>query len=425
MALPAAAEPTVLATRYGIHPDRTRLVVELNEPVAFNAFMLADPYRIVIDLPEVIWQIPPDSGARGAGVIAGFRYGLFQPGVARIVIDLKAPARIMQAVMTPVGDDRRHRLVVDLEPTTVESFLNELQLHRQQPLQAVQPQGAARPQQAAPPQPTAPPQQAAPPQPTAPPQQAAAPQQAARPSAPAQPEHKRKSDGRRLIAIDAGHGGEDPGAISVSGAQEKDITLAMAQELKRILERDGRYRVVMTRQDDVFIRLRDRVEFARAAGADLFISLHADSIGTSAIRGASVYTLSERASDTEAEALAAKENKADVIGGINLSDKSVEVSNILIDLAQRESMNQAARLAGLLTNQLRAVSPVVDRTHRFAGFAVLKAPDVPSVLVEMGYLSNRGDERRLLSEAQRAKTAGAIRRAIDGFFANQAALRSQ
>jgi N-acetylmuramoyl-L-alanine amidase len=211
----------------------------------------------------------------------------------------------------------------------------------------------------------------------------------------------------------------------VSGAQEKDITLAMAQELKRNLERDGRYRVVMTRQDDVFIRLRDRLEFARSAGADLFISLHADSIGASAIRGASVYTLSEQASDKEAEALAAKENKADVIGGINLSDKSVEVSNILIDLAQRESMNQAARLAGLLINQLRLVSPVVDRTHRFAGFAVLKAPDVPSVLVEMGYLSNRADERRLLSETQRAKTAGAIRRAIDGFFANQSAQRSQ
>lgn len=425
MALPVAAEPTVLATRYGVHPDRTRLVVELNEAVAFNVFMLADPYRIVIDLPEVNWQIPPDSGARGAGVIAGFRYGLFQPGAARIVIDLKAPARVKQAVMTPLGDDRRHRLVVDIEPTTVESFLNELQLHRPQPLQAVQPQQAAQPQGAARSQPAAPPPAAARPPQAAPPPAVSPPQQAARPGAQAQPERKRKPDGRRLIAIDAGHGGEDPGAISLSGAQEKDITLAMAQELKRLLERDGRYRVVMTRQDDMFIRLRDRVEFARSAGADLFISLHADSIEASAIRGASVYTLSEQASDKEAEALAAKENKADVIGGINLADKSVEVSNILIDLAQRESMNQAARLAGLLIDQLRAVSPVVDRTHRFAGFAVLKAPDVPSVLVEMGYLSNRGDERRLLSEAQRTKTAGAIRRAIDGFFANQSALRSQ
>lgn len=383
----AAAEPTVIATRYGVHPDRTRFVLELSEPVAFNAFMLADPYRIVVELPEVAWQIPSEAGNRGAGVIASFRYGQFQPGSARVVIDLNRPARIKQAFMAPPEADKQYRLVVDLEATTAEGFLSEL---RQRPPQAT-----------------------------------AQPSRAPRPGAPPQADHKPKSDDRRVVVIDAGHGGVDPGTISVGGVQEKDVTLAMAQELRRHLERDGRYRVVLTRQDDVFIRLRDRVEIARSAGADLFVSLHADSIGTSAIRGASVYTLSEQASDKEAEALAAKENKADVIGGIDLSDKSAEVSNILIDLAQRESMNQAARLAGLLIDQMRAVSPVLDRTHRFAGFAVLKAPDIPSVLIELGYLSNRGDEQRLLSETQRTKTAGAMRRAIDGFFANQSAQRPQ
>ncbi|MFO0998092.1 MAG: N-acetylmuramoyl-L-alanine amidase [Alphaproteobacteria bacterium] len=421
MTLPAGAEPVVVATRYGVHPDRTRFVVELNEPVAFTVFTLADPYRVVVELPDVAWQIPPDAGSRGAGLIAGFRYGQFQPGITRIVIDLKAPARVKQAFTAPPEADRQYRLVVDLEATTGEAFLAELrqrappQAAAQAPPVVIQPPPAA----AQPPPAVIQPPQAA----VQPPSAAAQPPRVARPAAPAPAERKPKPDERRLIVIDAGHGGADPGTISPRGLQEKDITLAMAHELKRHLERDGRYRVLLSRQDDVFVRLRDRVEFARSAGADLFVSLHADSIGTSAIRGASVYTLSEQASDKEAEALAAKENKADVIGGIDLSDKSAEVSNILIDLAQRESMNQAARLAGLLIDQLRAVAPVLDRTHRFAGFAVLKAPDIPSVLIELGYLSNRADEQRLASDTQRSKAAGAMRHAIDGFFANQSAQR--
>jgi N-acetylmuramoyl-L-alanine amidase len=446
----AAAEPAVIATRYGVHPDRTRFVVELSEPVAFNVFLLADPYRIVVELPEVVWRAPADAGARGAGVIAGFRYGVFQPGAARIVIDLKTPARIKHVFMAPPEADRQHRLVVDIEPTTAETFLNEIRLYHSQPPRSARssPASSTSPPPSTPAPPSPPPlsapaptglpaQQSPPPQASAPSPPSTPPQTAPAPPAPASPPvqlspppqasspapRERKSDDRRVVVIDAGHGGIDPGATSVSGVQEKEITLAMALELKRYLERDSRYRVLLTRPDDVFLRLRDRIEIARAAGADLFISLHADSIGTSAIRGASVYTLSEKASDKESEALAAKENKADVIGGVDLSDKSVEVSNILIDLAQRESMNQAARLAGLLIDQLRLVSPVLDRTHRFAGFAVLKAPDIPSVLVELGYLSNRRDEQRLLSEGQRAKTAGAMRRAIDSYFAKQSAQR--
>jgi len=199
----------------------------------------------------------------------------------------------------------------------------------------------------------------------------------------------------------------------------------MALALKKVLEQDGRYKAVLTRSTDVFLRLRERVEVARAAGADLFISLHADSVGSpigaQTVRGASVYTLSEQASDKEAEALAAKENKADIIAGVDLGGKSIDVSNILIDLAQRESMNEAARFAALLVDDLKDVVPVLDRSHRFAGFAVLKAPDIPSVLVEMGYLSNRADEQRLRSEAQRAKLAAAMRQAIDSFFANRQA----
>jgi N-acetylmuramoyl-L-alanine amidase len=193
----------------------------------------------------------------------------------------------------------------------------------------------------------------------------------------------------------------------------------MARELKRVLEGSGRYRVVLTRDGDTFLRLRDRVALARAAGAELFISLHADSIGDHRHRGASVYTLSEVASDKEAEALATKENKADLIAGIDLSHENRDVANILIDLAQRETMNYSARLAVALVKEIDRAGRVNINPHRFAGFAVLKAPDVPSVLIEMGYLSNRQDERMLRDPRQRKHLADAIRRAVDHFFAEK------
>ncbi|MBM3542391.1 MAG: AMIN domain-containing protein, partial [Alphaproteobacteria bacterium] len=309
-ALPALAEPVALTVRVGPHPDKTRFVLEFNEPVTFNVFTLSDPYRIVVELPEVEWRLPAEAGTKAAGLVTGFRYGTFQQGASRVVIDLKGPAQIKAAFLAAPEGDRQHRLVIDLEAGTVEQFAEEQKAR----------------------------------QPT---------QQAARAPAPVPDAAKKKRDNRRVVALDAGHGGVDPGAISVSGTYEKHITLAMALEVKRQLEKDPHYRVVLTRDDDVFIRLRDRVGIAREAGADLFVSLHADSIGSRLVRGASVYTLSEQASDKEAEALAVKENKADVIAGIDLSDKSADVSNILIDLAQRESMNQAVRVASLLVDNMR------------------------------------------------------------------------
>ena len=214
-----------------------------------------------------------------------------------------------------------------------------------------------------------------------------------------------------------------PGRPSASGTYEKEITLAMALEMKRQLEASGRYRVVLTRDSDVFIRLRDRIEIARAAKADLFISLHADAHGTRDLRGASVYTLSEQASDAEAAALAAKENKSDVIAGIDLSNENEVVTNILIDLAQRETKNLSARFAAVLVDELKRDTLLLRNTHRFAGFAVLKAPDVPSVLIELGYLSSREDEAELRSAKHRTKVASAIMRAVDGFFEWQQTMR--
>jgi N-acetylmuramoyl-L-alanine amidase len=197
----------------------------------------------------------------------------------------------------------------------------------------------------------------------------------------------------------------------------------MAVELKKQLEKTGRYQVVLTRDSDVFVRLRDRIEVARAAGADLFVSLHADAHTTSDLRGASVYTLSEKASDAEAAALATKENKSDVIAGIDLSNENEVVTNILIDLAQRETKNLSARFAALLVDELKRDTPLLRNTHRFAGFAVLKAPDVPSVLIELGYLSSDEDEAQLRSAKHRAKLGTAIVRAVDGFFEWQQTMR--
>jgi len=219
-----------------------------------------------------------------------------------------------------------------------------------------------------------------------------------------------------MVYIDPGHGGPDPGTIGHDGAFEKNITLAVAQELQRQLVASGRYRVMLTRIDDRFVALRERFELARLDHADLFISLHADSSFVGDPRGASIYTLSETSSDAEAAALAAKENKADLIAGVDLSKQNVVVTSILIDLAQRETKNLSARFAERLVEELRRVTLLLPNSHRYAGFAVLKAPDIPSVLIELGYLSNARDEALLLSAVHRAKLAAAMLRAIDGYF---------
>jgi len=235
------------------------------------------------------------------------------------------------------------------------------------------------------------------------------------PDPDAKPAH-RHGDGRPTIVIDPGHGGVDPGAIGVSGIYEKAITLSVARDLKEHLERTGRYHVRLTRDRDVFVRLRDRVSMARQYSADLFVSLHADVVKDPQIRGLSVYTLSQNASDGEAQALADKENKADLIAGIDLSHESADVANILIDLAQRETMNRSAGFAGEIVEELGRETPLLANTHRFAGFAVLKAPDVPAVLIEMGYLSNDVEERSLRQPEYRGKLSKAITRAVDRFF---------
>jgi N-acetylmuramoyl-L-alanine amidase len=224
-----------------------------------------------------------------------------------------------------------------------------------------------------------------------------------------------KKEGKPLIVIDPGHGGIDPGTIARDGTQEKEVVLAYARALRDKLEESGRYEVMLTRDDDRLIVLRERFAAARKENAELFISLHADSAPDD-VRGLSVYTVSEKASDEEAEALAARENKSDVLAGMDLSDEQADVANILISLAQRETNNRSAMLADLLVANLSSRVKLLERAHRFAGFAVLKAPDTPSVLIELGFLSHPADAKLLKSSAYRDKVSDGILAGIDAYF---------
>lgn len=379
-----ASNPVVSDVRVGLHGSKTRVVLDIDRNVQFSIFTLPAPYRVVVNLPEVGWHLPKSSKSQKKGLMNRFRYGLFTPGTSRMVIDANGPMEVQKAfLLKPIKGSgvQFHRLVIDLVPTTETVFLEGL---------------AQRKAQAKASQPTASEIQNA---------------------SILMPVKKPKPAGKKIIMLDPGHGGVDPGTIGVSGTYEKNITLAMARDIKKAIEKNGRFKVVLTRNRDIFIRLRDRVRKAREAGADLFISIHADAIKNPKTRGLSVYTLSDKASDKEAAALARKENKADLIAGLDLSSENAEVTNILIDLAQRESMNQSAIVAKNLVKELKREVKLLRNTHRFAGFAVLKAPDLPSILVETGFLSNRQDERNLLSRKYRAKLARAVAKGVEKHFA--------
>lgn len=403
---PADSRPVVTDVRVGQHGAMTRVVLDLDRGAKAELFTLADPYRLVIDLPEVGWRLPAQPLPTAVGLFGKIRYGLFKPGTTRVVVDLLAPSDVAVARYLTGGSEAPFRLVIDLVAGTPEGFqkavrdgrreiLPEAAVAEADPLPAKGPAAGA----------------AAAPVPAA----TAAKVAAVSPFVPS-PRRPAKARPKPLIVLDPGHGGADPGAISPSGTYEKHITLSAAREFRQMLERTGRYRVALARERDTLIPLRDRVVFAREAGADLFISLHADFIQTPAIRGLSVYTLSEKASDREAAELADSENKADLIAGVDLSKETPEVSNILIDLTQRETMNESARFAAFLVSELGQETEMLRNSHRFAGFRVLKGPDVPSVLLEMGFLSNREDERALLRKSYRAKLGEAMVRAVDRFF---------
>lgn len=372
-----ASEPVVASdARLAGDDQRTRLVIDLSRSVPLGAFTLADPYRVVIDIPDVIFALPASAGQEGRGLVSAYRFGLFAPGKARIVLDATAPVKVDKAFVLDPMDDQPARLVIDLVKTDRASFL----------------------------------------------QAAAAPQRAAEQPDMPQAEAAVAGDTRPVIVLDPGHGGIDAGAVNAKfGVNEKQLVLVIARQLERRLEETGRYRVLMTRTKDTYVSLGQRVRFARENGARLFISLHADSLGSKDgdVRGATIYTISDRASDAESQRLADSENKADLIAGIDLSEEPADVAGILFDLAQRETRNFSSLFARSLAGSVSGVARMHKSPLKSAGFKVLKAPDVPSVLFELGYLSSAKDLELMTSAAWQASVTEAMAAAIDAYFAAQ------
>jgi N-acetylmuramoyl-L-alanine amidase len=381
----AGSLPEVAGVRFGVDGQRTRVVVDLDQAVAFSATAENDPPRLVIDLPEVVWRPPrPDLPAQLDGLAKAYRHDTPEPGKVRLIVDARAPFRVVRRfALEPAAAAPHYRLVIDIEALGLST----------------------------------PPLSLGPPIPKPAPERDAVP--AASKPTPEPPAPGPSRTGRWTVVLDAGHGGPDPGAIGVDGSLEKTITLGMAQELRRLLEADGRYRVVLTREDDTRLPLRERVAKARAAHADVFLSLHADSL-TSAARqsGLSVFILSETAANEEAALLAAQagETSGNILSSLDLSAYDAEVASILIDLAQHDTSNRSLTFADGLVGELSKVTPLVHRPRRFAGFAVLTSPDTPSVLIELGFLSNRQDARALADRRHRRQLAGAIRRALNRYF---------
>ena len=385
-----------------------RLVVETSTPATVKMSLLTAPYRLVIDMRDVAWQIDslPPKGRLDRPPATAFRFGQLEPGTGRLVIEMTSPAAPFRAFALPPNKSG-HRLVIDMADNGRTAFqVAAAALRESQPIQfggaeltndqrAV---GAEMKMVASAITP-----------PTPKPKQA----KLAVTVTPAVGVPKpQKRPNRWVVFIDAGHGGKDPGAIGRAGTKEKDITLAAAIELARQLQASGQIRAVLSRTDDRYLKLRQRIKLARAQNADLFVSLHADSAASKSARGMSVFTLSETASDKEAAALAQNENKADLIGGPDLGVEDPEVANELLRMFQRESMNQSTHFAGKILQEIRDMPGGDKRGHRFAGFAVLKAPDMPSVLVEMGFLSNSEDEANLNRKSYRRKLAGRLTGAI-------------
>lgn len=391
-----AADLSVNALRIGTEPEKTRIVVDLSRRAEFRAFVLQNPARLVLDLPAFDWRAKTPASPPGS-LAGAIRNGALQPGISRIVIDLKSPATLKSAFILPAGPGVSDRVVMDLQrvmgayDATKERMFGSLSTRA--PAVGENPPPAPNVKSAG-----------------------------AAPNAPAEeepaPAPKPGKGPKPMIVIDAGHGGDDPGAIGDGGKREKDVTLAVAKELGKQLEATGRYRVHLTRASDKFIKLQDRVAIGRKNGGDLFISLHADSIDKPGVSGASIYTLSNKASDAQTAKLAARENRADLIAGVDLSHEDKEVANILIDLAMRDTMNQSKFFANMIVKQAqRNGIKMLEKPHRFAGFAVLKAPDIPSVLIEMGFMSNKNEVSQLTTPAHRQKIARTIVSGIDGYFA--------
>lgn len=361
--------PVVIGARIGEHPGLTRFVLELSDPVTPRVFTLTAPDRVVLQLPEVLWRIATPDRPSGRGAIRSYGYGVFRPGESRIVIDLNRPVSLAPLLIIPPKDGYGYRIVLDMSRASREQFARNAGWPRDL-LVRREGDGAA----------------------------ASATQH---------------GSATRIIVLDPGHGGVDSGTIGINGTREKDLVLDEAKRLAHVLERRG-YTVHLTRDSDVYIPLEERVSAGRQFHADLFISLHADSNPRPDVYGASVYTLSEAGSDREAAELARKENQSDIVAGVDLSAQSSPVASILIGLAQRDTIDRSIRFADALVGQLGRATDILPRDpHRSAAFVVLKAPDVPAVLVELGYLTSPHDCAQMGTEQWRNEVSSAIADAVD------------
>ena len=388
-----ADEKTMLGTNIHVSSDYEILIIYLDEEPEHEHFFLSDPHRLVIDFEKLDVEKSPDLESSYKGeLIKDIRYGVFEGAKSRLVLDLNKEIILNNVFAVKKKGNKPFRLVFEIAAADGgDGVPKQTNIKTAKSKTLKKPTPSAKPKEIS----------------------------AADvfiPKPIPKPASIIKAFLKPKVIIDAGHGGKDPGAISRSGKREKDITLRYTRALAAALKATGRYNVELTRSTDRFIMLRDRVDIARKKGGDIFISLHADSAPRADARGLSIYTLSEEASDAEAAALAEKENKADFLGDVEIAKEYEEVADILIDLVQRDTKNKSSELADTLIAKLKNSIKLLRNTHRYAGFAVLKAPDIPSVLIELGFLSNKTDEKLLQTKSYQDLVVRGLVKGIDSYF---------
>jgi len=362
-----AAELRLKEASFVVAKGHTKFEVTLSEPVAFSAMVATSQKQVIVDLGKLAVDTPQAEG-KGAGIVSAYRTKTGKDGKVQLILDTKSPTVVSWSTVKPAEPGKAPRLMLDL--VAADQATNDAAAKAADDLQTSS-------------------------------------------TTPANPS---TSGPKHVIVLDPGHGGIDGGAVSADGVKEKDIVLAYAKSLQQALNDTGRFDVILTRDGDSLIKLEDRVKFARDHKADLFVAIHADMLNDNSVRGTTVYTVSDKATDAVAEALAQKENQSDVLAGVDVGNQKQEVTNTLINLLQRESKAQALHFAKLTVNAIRPVTEFTSQPMRAANFAVLKAPDVPSVLIELGYLSNSADKGMLTSTKWRSEMAQSMTKAVIGYF---------
>ncbi len=372
------SEQSAVKARFSGDAKAMHLEIDFDKRPEAIPSLLASPYRLVLDMPETLFALDGDNAPAG-GLIASYRFGLMQAGRSRMVLAMNGPFSASSPQINSSADGKRHTLSIELKSATAEAFKTALANQIMSTSSVAGGKGDRVGQS--------------------------------------------KAEKLFTVVIDPGHGGIDGGATGINGAVEKAVTLAFARELKARLSTVQGVRVFLTRDDDRFIALDERVRIARQLDASLFVSIHADTIRDKTLRGATVYTLSDKASDEVAHAVALQENLSDAIGGVEVKIEDQEVADILIDLTRRETMQFSVKFARALVESIQRKAKTINNPQRSAGFRVLKAPDVPSVLVELGYLSNPDDEKSVSDPVWRHGVLDEMAKAIGEYATQQMLVR--